>query len=102
MVPKLGVEILTWRVLVSTTVPAPAQSAEPTDGRTIAPTELRTVLDVSSGKTEVYAVARRTDLRPGDRISGPALIVDDGTTTVVTPAFNLSVDASGNLVLTRR
>jgi len=102
MAPKLGVEILTWRVLVSTTVPAPSPSAEPNDGRTIAPTEWRSVLDVSSGKTQVYAVARRRDLRPGDQISGPVLIVEDGTTTVVTPAFNLTVDASGNLVLTRR
>jgi len=102
MAPKLGVEILTWRVLVSTTVPAPSPSAETNDGRTIAPTEWRSVLDVSSGKTQVYAVARRRDLRPGDQISGPVLIVEDGTTTVVTPAFNLTVDASGNLVLTRR
>jgi N-methylhydantoinase A len=102
MVPKLGVEILTWRVLVSTTVPAPATSAPPNDGRMISPTELRPVLDVSSGETQVYAVAKRTDLQPGDRMSGPALIVEDGTTTVVTPAFDLTVDAYGNLVLTRR
>jgi N-methylhydantoinase A len=101
-VPKLGVEILTWRVLVSTTVPAPAQSAEPSNARTIIPTELRTALDVSSGKTQVYAIAKRMDLQPGDRIAGPALIVEDGTTTVVTSAFNLTVDAYGNLVLTRR
>jgi N-methylhydantoinase A len=100
-VPKLGVEILTWRVLVSTTVPSPAQSAEPNDSRTITPTELRSVLDVSSGKTQVYAVARRMDLQPGDRMSGPALIVEDGTTTVVTSAFNLTVDTYGNLVMTR-
>jgi N-methylhydantoinase A len=101
-VPKLGVEILTWRVLVSTTVPAPTQSPEPSNARSITPTELRTVLDVSSGKTQVYAVARRMDLRPGDRMAGPALIVEDGTTTVVTSAFNLSVDACGNLVLARK
>jgi len=101
-VPKLGVEILTWRVLVSTTVPAPAPAAEPNDGRTLTPTDVRTVLDVSSGETQVYAVVRRMDLQPGDRISGPALIVEDGTTTVVTPAFDLTVDAYGNLVLTRR
>jgi len=102
MVPKLAVEILTWRVLVSTTTPETAPSAEPTDSRTLTPTDVRTVLDVSSAKSQHYAVARRIDLRPGDRISGPALIVEDGTTTVVTSAFNLTVDAHDNLVLTRR
>jgi N-methylhydantoinase A len=102
MVPKLPVEILTWRVLVSTTTPETAPFAEPTDSRTIMPTDVRTVLDVSSGETQLYTVARRLDLRPGDRISGPALIVEDGTTTVVTSAFNLTVDAYDNLVLTRR
>jgi N-methylhydantoinase A len=101
-VPKLGVEILTWRVLVSTTVPAPTPSAAPNVARTIAPANRRPVMDVASGKTQAYTIARRGDLRPGDHIAGPALIVEDGTTTVVTSAFNLSVDAYGNLVLARR
>jgi N-methylhydantoinase A len=99
--PKLPVEILTWRVLVTTTVPAPVRLADP-ETRTIVPDRSRPVLDVGSGAIETYAVSSRADLLPGDRIAGPALIVEDGTTTVVTPAFDAMVDARGNLVLRRR
>jgi len=99
--PKLPVEILTWRVLVTTTVPPPPRLADPVM-RTTVPDRSRAVLDVASGEVETYAVARRADLLPGARIEGPALIVEDGTTTVVTSAFDAIVDAYGNLVLRRR
>jgi N-methylhydantoinase A len=44
----------------------------------------------------------RTALAPGDWLQGPALIVEDQTTTVVPPGFDVSVDAYGYLVLDRR
>jgi N-methylhydantoinase A len=40
------------------------------------------------------------DLLPVDAaIDGPALIEEDGTTTVVPPGFRASADAHGNLIL---
>jgi N-methylhydantoinase A len=36
---------------------------------------------------------------PGARIAGPALIVEDETTTVVAPNFEVTVNAVGYLVL---
>jgi N-methylhydantoinase A len=44
--------------------------------------------------TPVY---KRPDLRSGNRISGPALIEEHASTTVVQPGDELSVDAFGNL-----
>jgi N-methylhydantoinase A len=46
-------------------------------------------------------VFHRTRLVPGARIVGPALIIEDETTTVVAPKFEATVDALGYLVLTR-
>jgi len=43
----------------------------------------------------------RTDLRPGDLVDGPALIVDPSATTVVEPGWRAEVDGLGNLILTR-
>ncbi|HYN46995.1 MAG TPA: hydantoinase B/oxoprolinase family protein [Allosphingosinicella sp.] len=43
----------------------------------------------------------RSDLVPGDRIPGPALIIDPSATTVVEPGWRAEVDALGNLILTR-
>ncbi len=41
------------------------------------------------------------DLKPGMNIEGPALIVEDETTTVVAPSFAATVNAVGYLVLER-
>jgi N-methylhydantoinase A len=101
VVAALPVEILTWRVSVSTrprTLPA---KVEPDGGRDITPTLWRPVLDPASGVTLSYGQLRRADLRPGDRIKGPALIVEDETTTVVSPRFDAAIDARGYIVLTR-
>jgi len=46
-------------------------------------------------------VFHRASLAPGDRIYGPALIVEDETTTVVAPSFDATVNALGYLVLER-
>jgi len=46
--------------------------------------------------TPVYA---REDLRPGQRIAGPVLVEEAGTTTVVGPLGTLSVSPNANLVI---
>ena len=44
---------------------------------------------------------RRRDLRPGARIRGPAIIIEDETSTVVSPAFNAVVNGFGYIELIR-
>jgi N-methylhydantoinase A/oxoprolinase/acetone carboxylase beta subunit len=44
----------------------------------------------------------RYGLPPGWRAPGPVVIEEIESTTVVTPAFDVAVDAELNLVLTRR
>ncbi|MER8537546.1 hydantoinase/oxoprolinase family protein [Mesorhizobium sp. M1005] len=48
--------------------------------------------------TEVY---RRSDLRSGQKIKGPAVVAQDDTTTVVPPGWQGRVDEFGNLRLTK-
>jgi len=43
----------------------------------------------------------RTVLQPGDRVAGPAIVEEFGSTTVVYPAHAATVDRFGNLVLRR-
>jgi N-methylhydantoinase A len=101
VVAALPVEILTWRVSVSTRPRTTPAQLEPDGGRAMTPTLWRQVLDPASGATLSYGQLRRADLRPGDRIKGPALIVEDETTTVVSPRFDAVIDARGYIVLTR-
>jgi N-methylhydantoinase A len=49
-----------------------------------------------------YPIYTRDDLVPGAAITGPALIVEDQTTTVVTSTFDVAVNPLGYLMLTSK
>ena len=60
------------------------------------------MFDPASGAfidTPIYA---RVDLAPGARIQGPAVIAENDTSTVVSPAFEAKIDRFGYIELTRR
>ena len=59
----------------------------------------REVLDPASGKRENAAIHERAALKPGMSLDGPALIVEDGTTTVVPQDFSARINAVGQIVL---
>jgi N-methylhydantoinase A len=46
-------------------------------------------------------VFRRTDLLPGQRVSGPTVIEEYGSTVPIHPGFAVRVDEHLNLVVTR-
>ncbi|MGF1598685.1 MAG: hydantoinase/oxoprolinase family protein [Acidimicrobiales bacterium] len=100
VIPGMVAEALTWRVRVSTVVAPPAPVADPDPF----PAEVRRrhrVLDPEAGWVDAALVPRH-DLTPGATVPGPALIVEDQTTTVVGPAFIATVDGRHHLVLRRR
>lgn len=101
-VPGIGVELLNWTV--SVTAPSAAASAvEPVSRRIeVTPSGHRDLFDAARQSfvdTPVYA---RAELEPGSHFSGPALIVEDQTTTVAPSGFDVEIDARFNIVMTRR
>jgi N-methylhydantoinase A len=104
IVPRLPVEVLTWRVRVAADAPgyedhppsmAPAEAPPP-------PSATRRLIDPATAQPGEVAVLHRQALRPGDRFVGPAVIVERDTTTIVSPRFEGVVDRLGSLVLTLR
>jgi 5-oxoprolinase (ATP-hydrolysing) len=59
------------------------------------------VLLYSGGGWTRARLARRRDLRPGERVAGPALIVEDFATTVVEPGWRAELTGRGDLLLAR-
>ncbi len=53
------------------------------------------------GRSVECAVYARERLRPGDVVTGPAIVEEYGATTVVFPGLRAEVDRFGNLLLTR-
>ena len=105
IIPGLDVEILTWTLSVQAAVDGGDAPAPPAADRAVAapvPIDTRPVFE--PGRTDYVdaRVYRRADLGPGGTVAGPALIVEDQTTTVVSSAFDAAVDRLGHIVLTRR
>jgi 5-oxoprolinase (ATP-hydrolysing) len=55
----------------------------------------------TGGRHHVAAFYRRNELRAGDRVPGPAVIVEDNATTVVEPGWEAKVTELDHLFLTR-
>ncbi|MBV8288266.1 MAG: hydantoinase/oxoprolinase family protein [Hyphomicrobiales bacterium] len=100
-IPGVEIEILSWVVAVS--APAEGQLGAPTRERASKPkpASRRPIFDPHTGEFEDVDIYRRTDLAPGARISGPAVIAEDETSTVVSPRFDARIDRFGYIELIR-
>ena len=100
-IPEVEIEILSWVVAVS--APSEGQLGAPTRERASKPkpASRRPIFDPHTGEFEEVDIYRRPDLAPGARISGPAVIAEDETSTVVSPLFDARIDRFGYIELTR-
>jgi N-methylhydantoinase A len=68
----------------------------------VSPTASRAVFDATSGTLADSAIVERTALAAGDRVAGPAVIVERETSTVVTSPFDAVMQSDGSLLLLRK
>ncbi len=101
-IPNALIEIMSWSVLVSTAEMRPSllPDANPRDGAE--PVGTRRLYDTARKAWCEAAVYLRPNLTPGMHFDGPAVVVEDGTSTIVTPSFRVHVDHGGALVLTMK
>ncbi len=101
-IPKLEVEALTWTLSLATDRPLPAPAKAVAALAAPPPSSHREVLDPASGAREQAAIHERNALAPGMALDGPALIVEDGTTTVVPRGFTARLNSANQIVLEDR
>jgi N-methylhydantoinase A len=101
-IPRLDAEVLSWALSISTQSSAPKDAGVMPKQTKAEPSGRRSLVDPQSGELIEALVFRRKDLQPGAYMRGPALIVENETTTVVGAGFDASVNAVGYLVLERR
>jgi N-methylhydantoinase A/oxoprolinase/acetone carboxylase beta subunit len=100
--PKRPVEIVNIRIkAVGTTKKIrfkkyPLQSPNPQEALF---GEQKLIYGQKTYKSKIY---KRSYLKTGNRISGPALIVDDESTTLLPPDWRLTVDDTLNLFMQRK
>ncbi|GLS86068.1 methylhydantoinase [Cypionkella aquatica] len=98
----LEIEIVTWSVKAQDLRAAPDQIALISGGTRAAHKLSRAVFDPSRGELMATAIINRSDLTPGARVSGPAVIVERETSTVVTAPFDVVMQSDGSLLMIRK
>jgi len=94
-----SVEITAERLCVVGEIPPISlPRLSPNAGRQSTPTMRALFLD---GRRVQSAVYQRDDLAYGQSLSGPAIIQQEDTTTVVLPGWSAAVDTLGNLLIAR-
>jgi N-methylhydantoinase A len=100
-IPGVDIEILSWVVAVRAPsgghLAAPAQ-VRPSEPK---PASRRPIFNPDVGEFQQVPIYWRPDLAPGARISGPAVIAEDETSTVVSARFDARIDRFGYIELTR-
>jgi N-methylhydantoinase A len=103
VIPGVEVEALSWVMLLSAPRPAESETvAPPPEPHRPQPARSRPVFDPETGEFIEVAIHERRSLRPGALIPGPAIIVEDETSTVITRIFDAQIDGFGYIKLTRR
>ncbi|MFV0472777.1 MAG: hydantoinase/oxoprolinase family protein [Pikeienuella sp.] len=98
----LEIEIVTFSVKVEDIRPAPEAHRIADGARAIEPAARRPVFDPIRGEALPAGLFEREALEPGDRIAGPAIIVERETATVVTSTFDAAMQSDGSLLLIRK
>jgi N-methylhydantoinase A len=101
-IPGVDIEVVSWALSLRAPVELAEEAPQRAEAYVPQPSGRRTLFDAGRGDTIDVPVYRRADLRPGAQIAGPALIVEDETSTVVSPAFDATVDGYGYIELRRR
>jgi len=98
--PHIAAEAVSWSVAVQAGEhAAPAPDFIPADRAAAVATQSRQVYDAENGDWQAVPVYERHLLQPGQWLAGPALIVEDETTTHVTTGFEVRLSQLGALIL---
>jgi N-methylhydantoinase A len=101
-IPGAAIEIMSWIVLATTETDPPRRLAPAAPRPAPAPIGERSIFDAKLGRRITVPLYDRASLAPGATLAGPALIVEDGTSTYVSPTFAATVDSGHALVLTAK
>jgi N-methylhydantoinase A len=100
-IPGVEVEILSWVMTVSAPVEAATEAAAPERPHDAVARRRRSIFDPATGEAIEVPIYWRADLAPGARLTGPAVIAEDETSTVVSGLFEARIDGFGYIHLTR-
>jgi N-methylhydantoinase A len=100
-VPGSDVEVMSFAIVLTTALPPVAAVPPVTNFTDARSTRSQLVRETSTGVVVPWAVHDRATLTIGARVSGPAIISEDETSTLVGPAWRAFVNNLGYLEIVR-
>ena len=102
LIDGLGIEVTNWALTVASVRPARPDVAPVVSGHLAVPDGARRFFDAARRETVEAAEIARSKLKPGMKVNGPAVVVEDETTTVVTSGYAVTGQNDGSLLLQRK
>ena len=99
VIPRLEVEAVTWTLSLSEPHELPARQDMPADAGAAIPSGRCRIVETASGEAVEATVFVRAALRTGAHLAGPAVIVEDGTSTIVPSGFIMRIGAGDDIVI---
>ncbi|MCR6497544.1 hydantoinase/oxoprolinase family protein [Shinella sp. CPCC 101442] len=97
----LDIEIVSWSVRASSPLPPVARVATVDEGAVVVPARTRRLFEAAQGTFLDAGIHERDNLKPGDVVKGPAIVVERETSTMLTASFKAIVQNDGCLLVTR-
>jgi N-methylhydantoinase A len=99
VIPRLEVEAVTWTLSLAEPHDLPMRQDLPRDAGLAAPSGHSRIVETTTGEAVDAALFVRAEMPKGARLSGPAVIVETGTSTVVPSGYTVRIGASDDIVI---
>jgi N-methylhydantoinase A len=99
VIPRLEVEAVTWTLSLAEPHDLPMRQDLPRDAGLAAPSGHSCIVETTTGEAVDAALFVRAEMPKGARLSGPAVIVETGTSTVVPSGYTVRIGASDDIVI---
>jgi N-methylhydantoinase A len=95
----LDIEIVSWAVKASSPLPPVERLKLLTSRDAVVPPKTRKIFDAALHRFVDAAIVERATLKVGESVTGPAIIVEPETSTLVTSSFDAMVQPDGCLLV---
>jgi N-methylhydantoinase A len=99
VIPRLEVEAVTWTLSLAEPHELPARQDAPPDAGVATPSGHARIAETATGEMVDASQFARAALAKGVRLAGPAVIVEDGTSTIVPSGYTARIGAGDDIVI---
>ena len=98
-IPRLEIEVVTWTLALSQRHDRPQRAIQPAAASPEKPMGTRRLVESATGEMVTAQLHTRETLPPGTTVTGPALILEDGTTTVIPTGHIARIGADREIII---